>query len=199
MPNYPTHSRYGRLGAVAMLIIVTGGFYYQFEAGIPALIAGGTASMTTFVGSIYPDIDHHKSIPRRKAVRAFQVLLLVTIAGSSILLWPDLLVGAETALTMIGTDLAIPAEGVAALSVGIVSLTSTKTVDPAIGIVTRKHRGWTHSVRINAVLIALLLVVAWAATSTTSLPLTHRSIPLIGIGSFYVGTLIHLGLDDEVW
>ncbi|MXR52016.1 hypothetical protein GRX03_10445 [Halovenus sp. WSH3] len=196
MPNYPTHARWGRIGAAAMGSAVAAAVYFLFLSAALAFAAGLGAAAATFVGSIYPDIDHHTSKPRQKAVRWFQGLVVLGIASLAGLSWPQLVDGIETASTTAGLDLPVPPEVVGAVSVVLVAAVATSLVDPVIGLVTNRHRGWTHSVPINAVLMALLLGGLWLLLG--GLSFERRVTALVVTGTFYVGTLIHLGLDGEI-
>ena len=109
MPNYPTHSRWGRVGAVAMALAVGGTLYVLFEAVVLAGAGALGAAAATFVGSIYPDIDHHRSIPRRKATRAFRALVVLGVLSLAALGWAELLAAVETmGEDLFGGDLPAP-------------------------------------------------------------------------------------------
>lgn len=197
MPNYPTHARWGQIGAAAMGSTVAGAVYLILLSPVIAFAAGIGAAAATFVGAIYPDIDHHKSIPRRKAVRAFQILVVLGIASLAGLGWLEFVEAVETASATAGVELPVPAEIAAVLTVAALAAVAVSLVNPVIGIVTFRHRGWTHSVPINAVLMALLLGVIWLLTS--GLTFERQVTALIVTGTFFLGTLIHLGLDGEIF
>jgi membrane-bound metal-dependent hydrolase YbcI (DUF457 family) len=93
-------------------------------------------------------------------------------------------------------SLPVPPEVAAAVTVVLVAAVATSLVDPLIGLVTNRHRGWTHSVPINAVLVAILLGVLWVVLG--GLSFERRVAALVVTVTFYVGTLIHLGLDGEI-
>jgi hypothetical protein len=196
MPNYPTHARWGQIGAVAMGSTVAGAVYLLVLSPILAFAAGIGAAAATFAGAIYPDIDHHKSIPRRKAVRSFQILLVLGIASLAGLAWMDLVAAVETASTRVGVDLPVPPEVATVFAVAGLAGVAASLVNPVIGIVTFRHRGWTHSVPINLVLIALLLAGIWVLTG--GLAFERRVTAVVVTATFFVGTLIHLGLDGEI-
>ena len=196
MPNYPTHARWGRIGGAAMGSAVAAAVYLLVLSPILAFAAGIGAAAATFVGAIYPDIDHHKSIPRRKAVRAFQVLLVLGLASLAGLAWLDLVAAVEAASVRAGLELPVPAEVASVLTVAAVAGLAASLVNPVIGIVTFRHRGWTHSVPVNLVLITLLLAGIWLLTG--GLSVERRVTAVVVTGTFFVGTLIHLGLDGEI-
>ena len=196
MPNYPTHARWGRIGGAAMGSAVAAAVYLLVLSPVLAFGAGIGAAAATFVGAIYPDIDHHKSIPRRKAVRAFQILLVLGIASLAGLAWLELVSTVETASVRAGFELPVPPEIATVLLVAGLAGLATSLVNPVIGIVTFRHRGWTHSVPVNLVLIALLLAGIWLLTG--GLSFERRVTAVVVTGTFFVGTLIHLGLDGEI-
>lgn len=196
MPNYPTHARWGQIGAAAMGSAVAAAVYLVVLSPVLAFSAGLGAAAATFVGAIYPDIDHHKSIPRRKAVRAFQILLVLGVASLAGLAWLELVSTVETASVRAGFELPVPPEIATVLLIAGIAGLAASLVNPVIGIVTFRHRGWTHSVPINLVLIALLLAGIWLLTG--GLSFERRVIAVVVTGTFFVGTLIHLGLDGEI-
>jgi len=196
MPNYPTHARWGSIGAAAMGSLVAGIVYFLSLSGILAFAAGLSAAAATFVGSIYPDIDHHTSKPRQKAVRWFQGLVVLAVASLAGLGWAKVVAGIESLSARAGVALPVPPEVAGAVAVVLIAVVATGLVDPLIGLVTDRHRGWTHSVPINAVLMALLLGGLWVLLG--GLTFERRVTALVVTGTFYAGTLIHLGLDGEI-
>jgi len=196
MPNYPTHARWGRIGAAAMSVVVAGGIYFLSQSMVLGFLSGLGAAAATFVGALYPDIDHHKSIPRRKAVRYFQGLTVLGVAALAGLGWLELVDFVEMMSDNLGVELPVPPEAATAMLVVVLCFVAAGLVEPVIGVVTREHRGWTHSVPINFVLVAILAGVVFLLTR--SLTVERQVAALVVLGTFYVGTLIHLGLDGEI-
>ncbi len=190
MPNYPTHARWGRAGGVVAALAVGTGVYALFAAPLVAVAGALGAGVTTFVGSVYPDIDHHKSIPRRKAVLACRVLVALGVGSLAVANWDRLLAAA------VAFDPPVAPVVVVATLVGVAVVAATALVDPVIGLVTRRHRGWTHSAPINLVLVAALAAGVWALTADLATP--GRAVAVVVAASFYLGTLVHLGLDGEI-
>lgn len=180
------------------LLIVTGTFYYFFEIASLALAAGVITSIMTFIGSIYPDIDHHKSIPRRRAVRVFQLVSAGVIIGVSVLFWSEINTGIESIIAQSNLEFRLPPMAISGVSVGVVSLIAIRCIDPAIGILTDKHRGWTHNPLVNAGVVGTLLAGGWVATGSIAISTTQRGILILAGVCFYFGSLIHLGLDGEL-
>jgi len=198
MPNYPTHSRWGRIGAVVVALAVAGGLFYLFEDPFVALGAAIGAAVATFVGAIYPDVDHHTSIPRRKAVRGFQLLAAVGVIGLSVLFWEQIVIGIEfTDSSVLDGGLPVPSEMAAAWVPLLGAFIVAGLIDPLIGLVTMRHRGWTHSVPINFVIIGA--VSGGVFLLTMNLPTAHQVAAVTVVWTFFFGALIHLGLDGEIF
>lgn len=194
MPNYPTHARWGRVGA-AVVGVAVGGAVYTLVGGIVLAAAGALgAAVTTFVGSIYPDIDHHTSVPRQKAVRGFQLLAVLGVAGLAAANWEGVLAVAGSATGAAGAS--VPPVALAVALVVVAAVVVAALVDPLVGLVTVRHRGWTHSVPINFALVAALVGGVWVATAALAIP--ARVVAVAVTASFYLGTLVHLGLDGEI-
>jgi membrane-bound metal-dependent hydrolase YbcI (DUF457 family) len=162
--------------------------------GSPALALGGAAgaALTTFVGAIYPDVDHDESIPRRKAVRGFRVLAGLVVLGLAAANWDAVLAFAGA----LGVGASVPPPVVGAALAGLAALVGVALVDPVIGLVTREHRGWTHSAAVNLVLVGALVALSWLATAGLAVP--ERLVAVAVVGAVYPGTLVHLWLDGEV-
>ena len=196
MPNYPTHARWGRIGAVVIALAVGVAIFILFESPFLAVAATLAAAPATFVGAIFPDVDHHNSIPRRKAVRGLSLLAVLGVA-SLVALNFELLVGfTETGVQQLTDDPPFPPEVVVAAGTALVAFAAAGAVDPAIGIVTRRHRAWTHSVPITFALTAVLVVGVWVLTA--GLETSHRVAAIAVVWTFFGGILIHLGLDGEI-
>lgn len=196
MPNYPTHARWGQIGAAAMGVAVAAAVYGLFFAPLLAFFSGIAAAATTFTGAIYPDIDHHNSIPRRKAVRAFRLLAVLGIASLAGLGWTELVAAVDSTATEFGVELPVPPGAAAGALVAVLTILVAGVIDPLLDAVTDRHRGWTHSVPVNTVLIAALLAGVWLLTDGLGRPRQVAAITVVG--TFFVGTLIHLGLDGEI-
>jgi NhaP-type Na+/H+ or K+/H+ antiporter len=196
VPNYPTHARWGRIGAVVTALAVGGALYYLFETIPLAGAAALGAAATTFVGAIYPDIDHHNSIPRRKATRSFQALVVLGILSLAGLGWDPLLSAVESGAQTAGVALPAPTPVVAAAVTAVVAAIAAALVDPAIGVATDRHRGWTHNPLVNSALTAAIGAAVWLVTA--GLPVHRRVAAVVVVATFFVGALIHLGLDGEI-
>jgi membrane-bound metal-dependent hydrolase YbcI (DUF457 family) len=193
-----------------MAAVVGAGLLSAFGSFVLALAGAFGASVATFVGAIFPDIDHHKSIPRRKAVRAVRVLVWVGVVALAVLFWNILVAAVDTALVSPseaflseGVELSaeIPPEFVASAAVFLVASLLAGLANPAIGLVTNKHRGWTHSVPVTFLLTLGIAGGVWLLTSEFVLAELARKRQLTAVSvvfTFFAGILIHLGLDDEI-
>jgi uncharacterized protein YacL len=196
MPNYPTHARWGRIGAVAAALLVGGAVFYVFETVLLATGSAVGAAGATFVGAIFPDIDHHKSIPRRKANRALQALVVLGVVSLVALNFEVLVSAIETTSADFDTDLPVPPEVVVAVAGTVVAFVCAGLVDPLIGVATRSHRAWTHSVAVTFVLTALIAGSVWVGTS--DLAIEQQVAAVAVVWTFFLGILVHLGLDGEI-
>ncbi|MEF8780925.1 MAG: metal-dependent hydrolase [Haloferacaceae archaeon] len=197
MPNYPTHARWGRRAAAVVSLLVGGGLYATFATPLPALAAAGGAAATTFAGSIYPDVDHHESIPRRKAARTFRVFALFGVLSLGMLHWERLVeLAAMVPLDSVAPEVAIPVEVVASGGIVAVALIAATLVDPLLGTVTRRHRAWTHSVPINLGLTGIVAAGVWLFVRSFDPAYQVASVAVVV--AFFAGCLVHLGLDGEI-
>jgi membrane-bound metal-dependent hydrolase YbcI (DUF457 family) len=197
MPNYPTHARWGRVGSIGMALLVGATLFWLFESPLLAVAGALGTAAATFVGAVFPDIDHHRSIPRQKAVRALRVLVILAIASLVALNFELLVEFVETtAPGVLDGQPVLSAELVVGVGTALVALVAAWAVDPAIGLVTRQHRGWTHSVPVTFVLTGVLVAAVWLGTGGLATP--RQVVAATAVGAFFPGILIHLGLDGEI-
>lgn len=197
MPNYPTHSRWGRRAAVLVALTVGTGIYGAFELPVLAAVAAIGATATTFVGSIYPDIDHHNSLPRRKVAQVFRGVAIFTVVSLGVLHWERLVVvAAAVPIEGLLPELAVPTEVVASGGIAMLAVGSAALVNPFIGLVTRDHRDWTHSVPVNFVLTGIFAAVAWLLVR--EFEPAYQIAAVAVVGGFFLGCLVHLILDGEM-
>ncbi|MDR5672406.1 metal-dependent hydrolase [Halalkaliarchaeum sp. AArc-GB] len=197
MPNYRTHARWGRRAAVVVALSVGVGIYGTFELPILAVVAAVGAAATTFVGSIYPDVDHHNSIPRRKATRIFRGFAVFGVVSLGLLHWERLVeFAAAVPVEELLSEGVVPTEMVASGGIAMLALGSAALVDPLIGVVTRQHRDWTHSVPINFVLTVLFAAGIWLLVR--EFEPAYQIAAVVVVAGFFLGCLVHLGLDGEL-
>jgi hypothetical protein len=197
MPNYPTHARWGRVGSVGTGLLIGVGLWWLFGSpGLSVVGALGTAT-AVFVGAVFPDIDHHRSVPRQKAVRGLRlVVVLGTVSLVALNSGPAVGFVETTAPGLVDSHPALTPESVVGVVTALVAAVAAWAVDPAIGAVTRKHRGWTHSVPVTFVLTVALVAGVWLVTAGLATP--RRATAVVAVGAFFPGVLIHLGLDGEI-
>jgi len=196
VPNYPTHSRWGRIGAVGAAVLVGAAMYVLFESPMLAVAGGVGAALTTFVGAIFPDIDHHKSVPRQKANDALRILVALGVVSLVALQFESFVAAVETASTDFEIALPIPPEIVVGVGAAVGAVVLGWLVDPALGLVTHEHRGWTHNVLVMLAVTGALAVAVW--TVTRGATVERQAVALSVVSTFFVGVFIHLGLDGEI-
>lgn len=196
MPNYPTHARWGRAGAVLTGFAVGAGLFLAFES--PLLAGGGAlgAAAVTFVGAVFPDIDHHSSIPRRKASRAIRLLSVLGVASLAALHFESLVAVADGTVADPPGGPEVPPETVAGVGTAVAALAAAGSVDPVLGALTREHRGWTHSAPVMLVLTAVL--AAGVGVVTRDLSVARQTAAVVVVATFFLGCLVHIGLDGEL-
>lgn len=177
-------------------LAVGGGLFVQFES--PLLAGGGAlgAAAATFAGAIFPDVDHHRSIPRRKAVRALRLVVVVGIASLTALVFDGVVEFTDTALVDLLGDPGISAEVVAGAGTALVALLAVGMVEPTVDLVTGQHRGWTHSAPVLFVLTALL--AGGVGLLTRDLSAAKQVAAVVVTGTFFLGCLVHIVLDGEL-
>jgi hypothetical protein len=188
-----------------MAAAVGGSLFALFTAPLLAVAGALGAGMTTFVGAIYPDVDHHNSVPRRKAARAFGVLVWLGVVSLAVLSWDALVTIVETGFVepsesataeFFDAEVDFPPALVASAFTFLAAVGLAGLVNPAIGFVTRSHRAWTHSVPVNVLLTGVIAAAVWLLTG--GLGIERRVVAVTVVVTFFVGILIHLGLDGEI-
>lgn len=195
--KYQTHARLGRIGGLVIGLVAGGSVSLAFAAPMLGLVTAIGAAMATYLGSIYPDIDRRNSIPRRKATRLVQPLALFTVIGFGVVRWEQW-VGLITQLPIqtsyLGID--IPVALIAGIGILLLGFGALAGTDLLIGLLTARHRTWTHSLRVNFVLT--LGAAGGVSFLASDLALPIRVAIVFPVIAFFLGTLIHLGLDDEL-
>jgi len=180
-----------------MALSVGVALFWLFESPVLSVAGALGTAVATFVGAIFPDIDHHRSIPRQKAVRGLRVLVVLGVASFVALTFELLVEFVETtAADLLASQPALLPELVVGVGTALAALVAAWAVDPAIGLVTREHRGWTHSVSVTFVLTGVLVAAVWLATGGLATP--RQVTAATAVGAFFPGILIHLGLDGEI-
>jgi hypothetical protein len=196
VPNHETHSRWGKIVAVAgvavSIILMIELLHLGFRKVIPFGLSFGAA---TLVGASLPDIDHKDSIPRRKLGRLGLYLAPVAVVGLVLVDNPvrdTVVVDAASmvadAVSPVSTSLAEIA--VAGILVGGVLFGFLRLLDRL------KHRGILHSP-----VVAFVAGGVFVYLSTTHFGLDGelaRMAVLGGGAGLVVGYLTHLWLDEEL-
>lgn len=190
VPGYRTHARWGRIGAVVIAILAASAVYTATATPLLAAVAAVGSGATAFLGAIYPDVDHHKSIPRRKAVRAFRAVVGAGVLALAVAYWPGLTAFAAS------LGLGVPPMAGAAVLAALAGTAAVALVGPTVDAVTGEHRSWTHSTAVNLPLLAVVAAGVWILTG--GLGTATRLVAVGFVVAFFLGTLVHLGLDGEL-
>lgn len=189
--NFAAHSILGLLaGAIAALAAASIAPTTLESLPLPFLVPAAVLVLV-YLGAVYPDVDVHGSIPRRRLLPYLQALAVGGIALAAAVRW-DWFVGMGRALfamvdvtagpILAGTGAGLVAAGLAVL-----------TVEPALAVVTGPHRTWTHSIAANAVLAATAALAIWLASP---LPGADRAVVSALPLAFVVGVAVHQFADD---
>jgi membrane-bound metal-dependent hydrolase YbcI (DUF457 family) len=188
MSGFDRHSLDGLLwgGIAAILsfaIVVSNGYGIQHGTKVAGLIGA-----MGFVMTIFPDVDHPESKPRRYLVAAGSLVGIVGLAY----VWS---VGRVDLANFLANILPSIPSGDSAMSLvlwGLVILAIALpwAIDRSVDTLTISHRNWTHSP--VAIFLATLLIVAilWKY-SLVNQPKVAMALGLMGGG----GIAVHIGRD----
>jgi hypothetical protein len=187
MPGFEEHLSSGRqvgviLGAIVFILGISEGFEFW-----PLIALSVFVVLSSIVGSILPDIDHHASIPRRR-LGELAALLIFLIALIIVLDFIEILASSFTLLdNFFGLGLLF------AIIICARIMSSTGRIGELFdSLIT--HRGITHTT-------LFAFVIAIAVGWIIKIKLNLRSIPqdfvALSIGvAFFVGVLTHISDDD---
>lgn len=164
MPGYVTHARWGRTAGTIVAALATAVTFLLTEMWLLSIVAGIATGAFTFLGALFPDVDHPDSIPRRYMVLVLRVIVVI-VAIEAYRQWPEYTEGYIVAAV-------------------VVCLLMSMLIDA----LTRKHRGWTHSVGVMFLLCGTLVGALYLLVGVVALVFS----------GFYVGVLTHLRLDGEL-
>jgi len=198
MPGKETHAKFGWIAAVLIGAGVVGVLVFTGLVGaVPAVALGAASGGVVYIGSLFPDIDHPNSIPFRRAVTLGRVGVLAAVVAVAVLN-PSVLatVGSLPAQFLPGAvpaSLPVPLVGAGVLLVGGAVL--AVGVPSIIDSVTGSHRTLTHSPPVIAALSAFLGLGVFVGLGRLGIASIRGPAAFLLAVAFFVGTLVHIGLD----
>jgi membrane-bound metal-dependent hydrolase YbcI (DUF457 family) len=195
MSEFRTHVRTG----LAVHVCLTAGAsvaYLASSLGEVGLLAVAGSLPVTLAGAVFPDLDHHASIPSRLVRRHGP---RVVAAGLLLAMYADrrLVVMACAAIPVVAAP-----EYLAGLVSAGVAAVGYHGADRLIPFLRPRHRGPTH--RIPVAIVASGAIGVWALVVSVALsvpPPAPRIGGAVAAGSFLAGVLSHLHQDEllEKW
>ena len=191
--NFAGHSLLGLLaGAIAALVVAGTAPTTLSVVPLPFLVPA-TVLVLVYLGAVYPDVDLHGSIPRRRVLPYLQALAVGTVALAGLLAW-DWFVGmghALLAMVDLSTDPVLAGSTAALVAAGL----AVVAVEPTLSVLTGAHRTWTHSVAIHGLVALALGAGLWVALPLSgSDRLVVAALPL----AFAIGVAVHRFADEAV-
>jgi membrane-bound metal-dependent hydrolase YbcI (DUF457 family) len=188
--NFAAHSLLGLLaGTLAAFAVAAVAPRTLSTLSIPLLVPA-TVLVLVYFGSVYPDVDLHDSIPRRRVLPYLQAAAVGTVAFAGFYVW-----GAYVALGRGLLALADVSTGpVVAGGAGLLVLGAAAVfaVEPVLDVLTGAHRTWTHSVAIHAVAAGSLSLAVWFLLPVGDDRLVVAALPF----AFVLGVAVHHFADD---
>lgn len=189
--NFAGHSLLGLLaGAVAALAVATLAPRTLSTLSIPLLVPA-TVLVLVYLGSVYPDVDLHDSIPRRRVLPYLQAAAVGTVAFGGFYVWDAYVALGAGLLALLDVSTGSIVDGAVGLLVlGVVAVLA---FEPVLDILTGAHRTWTHSVAIHAIAAVVLSLAVWLfAPVGGDDRLVLAALPF----AFVLGVAVHHVADD---
>jgi hypothetical protein len=189
MSGFQTHLRVGvKLHVVAT--VLTGVAYVASLVGVVTLLTVAACLPATVAGALFPDLDHHSSIPTRLFHHygpwvAATIVAVLAVANAGTLV-------ALAAIPRVGLDPGYLA-GVASAGAVLAVFVGVRRVGPSL---RPSHRGPTHRLPValavsgsfgaSSGLVALELAAPWTVA---------RVVAIAAAATFLLGVLSHLWKD----
>jgi len=188
MGNFEEHVQFGYIAMA--LFVLTSPLYFAIIPFSPNYILFILFVFiglgTTFIGAVFPDVDHHASKPYRFVRKSFfglSVLVMVIVLVRIYMVYEVYL---QKALKKTPYLLVLGAAGVvASVSVGIAIVNVLDYIQP-------KHRGITHSLSLGVAISIILVVIGQYIY--TMYNINSLTTVLSGWG-FLLGFMSHLYCD----
>jgi membrane-bound metal-dependent hydrolase YbcI (DUF457 family) len=189
--NFAGHSLLGLLaGALAALFVASFAPRTLSTLSLPLLVPA-TVLVLVYLGSVYPDVDLHDSIPRRRVLPSLRAAAVGAVAFAGFYVWDAYVALGTGLLGLVGAASGpVVAGGLGFLVLGAVVVLA---VEPVLDVLTGAHRTWTHSVALHAVAAVLVSLAVWLFVPVAA---TDRLV-LAGLPfAFVLGVAVHHLADD---
>ena len=182
MGNFEEHIEFAKPSAILIALLAAMVSIPFTESILLALFLGLVAYVAVFIGTSFPDIDHHSSKPHRW----FKMIVAVT--------------GAIICLGYLGPELQISTREVPwlwLLGLFATTILVVKWAPVLVRALKPVHRGITHTLSLGAVLCLSIAGGIWYVGR--SFDIVHSDLlGLIVLVGVFVGIYKHLELDDEL-
>lgn len=157
--NFTGHSLLGLLAGTLVALAVAAVVPRTLSTLSIPLVVPATVLVLVYLGSVYPDVDLHASIPRRRILPYLQAVAVGAVVFAGFYVWWVYVALGRGILGIVDVSTgSIAAGGLGLLTTGAVTVLA---VEPVLDVVTGAHRTWTHSVAIHAVIAGVLSLVVW--------------------------------------
>jgi len=187
MGNFEEHVKFGYIAMA--LFVLTSPLYFAIIPFSPnyklfvLCVFGGLGA--TFIGAVFPDVDHHASKPYRFVRKLFfsvSVLVMIIVLVRIYMVYEQYLQEMLTTTYL----LLLGASGViGSVSMGIVMVNVLDYIQP-------KHRGITHSLSLGVAISVTLVVIGQYIYTLYNI--NSLTTALLGWG-FLLGFMAHLYCD----
>lgn len=191
--NFTGHSLLGLLAGAIAALFVAGLAPTTLEVLPLPLLVPAAVLVLVYLGAVYPDVDRHGSIPRRRALPYVEAVAVAAVALAVAIRWEWFVAAGHAlfGLVDVTTRPLIAGSGAALVAAGLAVLAA----EPLLSVVTGPHRTWTHSVAGNALVVGVLAAAIWVAVPLQGQDrLVLASLPF----AFVLGVAVHAFADDIV-
>jgi hypothetical protein len=189
--NFAGHSLLGLLaGSVAALSVAAVAPRTLSTLSIP-LVLPAVVLVLVYLGSVYPDVDLHGSIPRRRVLPYLRAAAVGTVALAGYYVWDAYVAVGRGLLALLDVSTGpVVAGGTGLLGLAVVAVLA---VEPLLDVLTGSHRTRTHSVAVHALGAGALSLAVWLVAPVGA----DDRLVLAGLPfAFVLGIAVHHLADD---
>ena len=189
--NFAGHSLLGLLaGTLAALSVAAVAPQTLSTLSIP-LVVPATVLVLVYLGSVYPDVDLHDSIPRRRLLPYLQAGAVGVVAFAGFYVWDAYVALGRGLIALVDVSAgSVVAGGTGLFALAVVGVLA---VEPLVDLLTGSHRTWTHSVAIHLLVAGTLSLAVWLLAPVGG----DDQLVLAGLPfAFVLGVAVHHLADD---